>query len=103
MVEGVDAGGGGDDIDDGVDCAYFVEVNFFDGDVVDFCFGGTEELEGLDGCLLDGGCERCGGLNEVADHGKRAAVGVFVIVGVVGWPVLCWCWVLGWCWWVWVC
>ncbi len=53
--EGVDAGGGGDDVDDGVDCAYFVEVDFFDGDVVDLGFGGAEEFEGVDGGLFDGG------------------------------------------------
>jgi hypothetical protein len=53
--EGVDAGGGGDDVNDGVDCAYFVEVNFFDGDVVDLCFGGAEEFERVDCRLFDGG------------------------------------------------
>ena len=40
IVYGVDAGRGGDDVDDGVNSAYFVEVNFFYGDVVDFGFGG---------------------------------------------------------------
>lgn len=80
-VEGVDAGGGGDDIDDGVDCSYFVEVNFFYADVVDFGFGGAEEFEGLDGGLFDGGWEGCGG-DEVADDGERAVVGVFLVVRV---------------------
>ncbi len=56
----MDAGGCGDDIDDGVDCAYFVEVNFFDVDVVDFGFAGAEEFEGLDGGLFDCGGEWCG-------------------------------------------
>ena len=55
--ECVDAGGGGDDVDDCVDCADFVEVNFFDGDVVDFGFRGPEEFEGLDGGLFDWGGE----------------------------------------------
>ncbi len=40
--ESVDAGGGGDDVDDGVDRAYLVEVNFFDGYVVDLGFGSAE-------------------------------------------------------------
>ena len=53
IAEGVDAGGGGDDVDDGVDCADFVEVNFFDVDVVDFGFGGSEQLEGLYRCLFN--------------------------------------------------
>ena len=78
--EGVDAGGGGDDVDDGVDCAYFVEVDFFDGDVVDFGFGGAEEFEGVDGGLFDGGGEGCG-VDQVADDGEGAAVGVFVADG----------------------
>ena len=58
--EGVDSGGGGDDVDDCIDCAYFVEVNFFNGDVVDFGFGGAEEFEGLNCGLFDGGGEGCG-------------------------------------------
>ena len=52
MCEGVDACAGGYDVDDGVDGAYFVEVDFFDVDVVDFGFGGSEEFEGFDGGLL---------------------------------------------------
>ena len=47
--QGVDACAGGYDVDDCVYCAYFVEVDFFNVDVVDFGFAGTEEFEGLDG------------------------------------------------------
>ena len=46
-VEGVDACAGGYDVHDGVDCAYFVEVDLFYVNIVDFGFGGAEELEGL--------------------------------------------------------
>ena len=77
----MDAGGGSDDVDDGVDCADFVEVDFLDGDVVDFGFAGTEEFEGVNGGLFYGGGEGCG-VDQVADDGEGAAVGVFVIVGL---------------------
>ena len=40
-VEVVDAGGGADDVDDGIYSADFVEVNVVDGDVVDFRLGIT--------------------------------------------------------------
>ena len=73
---GVDAGGDGDDVDDSVNGADFVEVDFFYGDVVDFGFGGAEEFEGVDGGLFDGGSEGCG-VDQVADDGEGAAVGVF--------------------------
>ncbi len=78
----MDAGGGGDDVDDGVDCAYFVEVDFLYGDVVDLGFGGAEEFEGLDGGLFDGGGEVCG-VDQIADDGQGAAVDVLVRVVVV--------------------
>jgi len=55
-VQGVDSCGRGDDVDDGIDCADFVEVNFFYGDVVDPGFGCAKEFEGLDCGLFD-----CGG------------------------------------------
>ena len=58
----MDACAGGNDIDDGVDCAYFVEVNFFDVDVVDFGFAGTKEFEGADSEGFDLGDE-AGGLD----------------------------------------
>ncbi len=79
-----------------------MKVNFFDGDVVDFCFGGTEEFEGLDCCVFDGRGQRCG-VDEVTNYGEGAAmVCVFVIVGVTGFVlvlcfglvligVACWC------------
>ncbi len=79
--EGVDAGAGGDDVDDGVDRAYFVEVDLFDVYVVDFGFAGAEEFEGLDGGGFDFGGE-AGGLDEFADDGEGAAVGVIVIMTV---------------------
>ena len=78
---GVDACGGADDVDDGVYCTYFVEVDLFDVDVVDFGFGGSEEFEGLDCGLLDLGGE-VSGLDEITDDGEGAAVGVRVIVAV---------------------
>jgi len=37
-LEGVEAGGGCDDVHDGVERAYFVEVDLFDRDVVDAGF-----------------------------------------------------------------
>ena len=52
-LQRVDACAGGNDVDDCVDRAYFVEVNFFDVDVVDFGFAGSEEFEGVDGEGLD--------------------------------------------------
>ena len=78
----MDACGGANDVDDGVDCAYFVEVDLFDVDVVDFGFGGSEEFEGFDGRLLDLGGE-VSGLDEPADDGEGVAVGVAVLVVVV--------------------
>jgi hypothetical protein len=92
--ESVDAGAAGDDVDDGVDCAYFVEVDLVDVDVVNLGFGGSEEFEDADGGPLDGGGE-VGGLDEGADYAEGAAVGVrvglrlvvrmgFVGVGVAG-------------------
>ena len=81
-TESVNAGGGGDDVDDCVDRAYFVEVNFFYGDVVDFGFGGAEEFEGVDGGLFDGGGEGSG-VDQVADDAEGAAMGVVVGMGVL--------------------
>jgi hypothetical protein len=90
-VEVVDAGGGGDDVDDGVDCADLVEVDRVDGDVVDAGFGFAEEGEGAQGEVLDGLRERGGG-DEGADLGERTGFGVtglfvdvdvgFFVVGV---------------------
>jgi hypothetical protein len=87
--ESVDAGGGGYDVDDSVDGAYLVEVNFFNGNVVDFGFGGAEEFEGVDCGLLDSGREG-GGLNQIADYCERAAVGVIVVMvwGVFMWVLM---------------
>jgi len=75
--EGVDAGAGGYDVDDGIDCAYFVEVDFFDVDVVDFGFAGAEELEGVDCEGFDCGDE-VGGIDEGADCGEGTAVSVLM-------------------------
>ena len=41
------AGRGGHNVDDGVDCANFVEVDLVYGNVMDAGFGGTEVLEGI--------------------------------------------------------
>ncbi len=57
--ESVDACAGRDDVYDGVDCAYLVEVDLLDVYVVDFGFGGSEEFEGLYGCLFYRGAEIC--------------------------------------------
>ena len=92
-IECVDAGGGGDDVDDGIDRTYFMEVDFFDGHVVDLCFGGAEELEGLNSGLFYGGCERSG-VDEVADDAKGSAVGVVVFVGVAGLVLVLRLWVV---------
>jgi hypothetical protein len=84
IFDGVDAGGGGDDVDDRVDCAYFVEVDFFYGDVVDPGFACAEEFEGVDGGLFDGGGEGCG-VDQVADDGEGSAVGVLLgVLALVG-------------------
>jgi hypothetical protein len=78
----VDACAGGHDIDDGIDCAYFVEMNFFYVYVVDLCFAGAQEFE-----CPDGGCFDCGGkvrcVDEGADCGQRTAVVMLVFVGVI--------------------
>ena len=34
-----------DDVDDGVNCAYFVEVDLVDGNLVDICFGVAQASE----------------------------------------------------------
>ena len=77
----MEAGGGGDDVDDGVDGAYFVEVDVLDGDVVNFGFGGAEELESANREGFDF-VRKCCFLNEIANDGKGAAV--FVGVRFVG-------------------
>ena len=76
------AGRGGHNVDDGVDCANFVEVDLVYGNVMDAGFGGTEVLEGPYRRLDDRGGKR-GGANEFADDGERAAVCVFVLVRVL--------------------
>ena len=58
-----------------------MEVDFLNGDVVDFGFAGTEQFEGVDGSMFDGGDEVCG-VDQVADDGEGAAVGVCVCVGL---------------------
>ena len=81
--EGVDASRRGDDVDNSVDCTHFVEVNFFNGNVVDSCFAGTEEFEGSNGGLFDCGGEVCC-VDQVADDREGAAVQVLVRIGVFG-------------------
>ena len=56
----MDAGGRGDDVDDGVDRADFVEVDLVDGDIVDFGLGRAEKLKGSDCKVFDGIGERRG-------------------------------------------
>ena len=48
-AESLAAGGGADDIDDGVDRADFVEVDFLDGNGMNGGFGFAEKLKGADG------------------------------------------------------
>ena len=45
-AENLCSGGGADDVDDGVDRADLVEVDFFDGDGMDGGFGFAQELKG---------------------------------------------------------
>ena len=71
----VNARAGGDDVDDGVDGSNFVEVDVVDGNIVDFGLGFAEQLEGADGGLLDG-CGERRALNQGANGGERAAMGV---------------------------
>ena len=73
-VEGVQAGGGGGDVDDGVDGADLVEVDLVGGGAVDFGFGFGEAGEDVDRGLLDLGRE-VGGFDEGADVGEAAVVG----------------------------
>ena len=82
LVEVVDGGGGGDDVDDGVYGAYFVEVDLVDVYVMDAGFGGAEQLEGVDGGLSDLGWKG-GGVDEGADGGEGAGFGVRVLMGGV--------------------
>ena len=79
LVEVLDASACADDIDDGVDRANFVEVDLFERDVVDFGFGRAEQLEGGDGEVLHGLGE-VGVVDELADDGEGAAVGVLVLL-----------------------
>jgi hypothetical protein len=44
----------GNDIDDGIDRADFMEVNLFDWDIVNLCFRRTEQLERVDGAMAYG-------------------------------------------------
>lgn len=67
-AEKVETDGGADDVDDGVDGADFVEMNFFDGNVVDFGFGFAEAAKDLAGVF--GGA-----------RGERGAVDHFENVG----------------------
>ena len=52
-AECVEADAGADDVDDGVDGADFVEMNFFERYVVDVCFGFAKFLKNGGGALSD--------------------------------------------------
>ena len=73
------SGGGADDVDDGVDRADFVKVNFFDGHGVDRGFSFAEQLKGAAGAVFYRLSKRRGS-NDGEDRGERA---VGVIVGVL--------------------
>jgi len=77
-AEQLSADGGADDIDDGVDRADFVEVNFLNGDGMDGGFGFAEELKGADGAVFGGIGER-GGADDLKDRGEGTMGGVGVV------------------------
>ena len=52
-VQIFDAESRSDDVDDGVDCPYFVEVDLVDGALVHGAFGCSDEAEYPDGVALD--------------------------------------------------
>ena len=54
-VEEIEGYAGAYDIGDGIGCAYFVEVHFFDGDAVDLGFGFGQALEDGGGVLFGAG------------------------------------------------
>jgi hypothetical protein len=76
-VQGAEANGAADDVGDGVDRSYFVEVDFLDRDAVDFALGLGQELEGVErqGTALFG--ERCV-LDQLANLRPASTVSVFV-------------------------
>jgi hypothetical protein len=83
--EGMNARTGGDDVDDGVDGADFVEMDLLDVNVMNLRLAGAEKLERADGGAFYGIGQECF-LDEGANARKGAAVGVRVIM-LVG--VLC--------------
>ena len=76
-VEGVKADGGSDDIEDCVDRAHFVKVDFFNFDLVDPGFGFAEALEDLRGGGFDGRGER-GVVDHAENYGEAAVMMVLV-------------------------
>lgn len=78
----MNAGGRGDDVDDGVYRTDFVEVDLVDRNVVNLRFGVAEQIEGAERGELDGLCQR-GGLDEGADGAERAAVYVGMLLFVL--------------------
>ncbi len=71
--------GGADDVDDGVDCADFMEVDLFDRNRVDGGFGFTEQAKGAGGAVLYVVSKR-GPCDDAEDGRKRAVVIVRVAV-----------------------
>ena len=52
-IEGFAADGGADNVDDGISCAYFMEVNFIYGAAVDMGFGFGDALENCEAVFFD--------------------------------------------------
>ena len=63
------AGHGADNVDDGVEGAYFMEVNFIDGFPVHFCLGPGQSFEDRQRPFGDGGLEPASFKN-ISDGGK---------------------------------
>ena len=81
-LEVVDAGGGADEVNDGIDRADLVKVNGFNRNTVEFGFGLGNALEHGEGGVADRGGE-LGFLEEVPDFRPVPAVMVAVIVVMV--------------------
>jgi hypothetical protein len=78
-AERMDTGARAYDIDDGIHCSYFVEVNLLDVDIMNLCLASAEQFEGVNRSLLDG-IGQLRGFNQFADGRERAPMGVLVTV-----------------------
>ena len=78
-VEGIECDAGADDVADGIDGADFVEVDFFDGNVVGFSFGFGEALKDCEGVGFGFGGELAG----VDDFFDVREVAVLFLLGEI--------------------